>query len=590
MTMGSNDNGFGGNIVDGASSDIEGVLKSVQGSLSRIDSLLKDIGNSFSGLKKSISGGGPAAAPGGTGQGTPAMPTPGAEGSGFGALGMMGGMAASWATDKALSGVMSLYKDAMPSMGNALTTQQLNYNFGVYSGQGRNALIMPKESNQLGFAQRVAQSNRFATVSETGWAALATGMSKSGAIGSNLAPGGGAERLVGAYGSLYQFAGVAPEQASQLASQSMSPQSEIAMMALGYKSPINSRGGVRNPFNIVADVMDATNSGGWTSNGLGVKKEKALQIFKQEARQGGALYQNYEATGQPMEFMEYAPYYQQARQKYEDSGNTDWSSLSRKKQFSLTKELTDIENVEVNPQAGASDNMFVRAMQSMGLSQDVFTGWQAANERINQYLGYLSNLPLLGVIAQAYGYNANASQTEAGTGGVLFFPWLAEHLPDWALPDYLTGSAGGGEPIPSLEGHPMKGWDSGGTKGGGGGESKIPTGNALGDWNVGKDMISKIHQGEMILPSRIAEAVRTDLASGGRPPQNTPDDVIPTRGELALGGVGGSTGGGGGGSQVTINVSVAQASQEEAVRFAEMVKGILQQETYLSAVGKGHGY
>ena len=42
--------------------------------------------------------------------------------------------------------------------------------------------------------------------------------------------------------------------------------------------------------------------------------------------------------------------------------------------------------------------------------------------------------------------------------------------------------------------------------------------------------------------------------------------------------------------QVTINLSVAQASQEEAVRFAEMVKGILEQETYLSAVGKGHGY
>lgn len=574
--MGPGDNGFGGNIVDGASSDIEGVLKSIQGSLSRIDSLLKDIGNSFSGLKQSIGGGGAPAA-GGTGAGTPAMPTPGAEGSGFGALGMLGGMGASWLTDKALGGVMSLYKDIIPNVGNALTHQQLNYNFGIYAGRTANSLVQNGMSGQ-GFAQQLAAYNKFGSSSTTGYSALSTGLMKMGAISGT---GRGAISTASGFADLYQYAGVTNEQAVQLAQQSIGPQTEISMMALGYKSPVKANGEARNPFAIASEIMDATTGGrGFSSK----------QDFKRQWRDGGILHANFEATGQPMEYLEIMPYIQDARTEYEKSGK-DWNELSTKQQIEQTKTLTGLTDTQLNPQASESENTTIKALTEMGLSKSVFEGWKAANDRINQYLGYLSNLPLLDPIAKAYGYNAKTQTMEGGLAATGLIPaflgFLGIPLPDgWGM-----NGEGNSTPV-SLDqlganNNPLADPKSAGTSVGK--DISVPTGNALGDWNVGKDMISKIHQGEMILPSRIAESVRADLASGGRPPQNTPSDAVPPRGELALGGVGGAPGSSGP-TQVTINLEVAQASQEEAVRFAEMVKGILEQEDYLRAVGKGHGY
>lgn len=583
--MGPEDNGFGGNIVNGAASDIEGVLKSVQGSLTRIDSLLKDIGSSFANMKKSVgSGGGPPVA-GNTGQATPAMPTPGADSSGFGAMGMFGGMAASWISDKALSGAMSVYKDAMPSIGDALTYQQLNYNFGVYAGRNANSLIQPGSTGR-GFAQQLSTLNKFGTSSSTGYAAMSTGLMKTGAIAGT---GRGSLSVASGFADLYPYAGVTNEQAVQLANQSIGPQTEISMMALGYKSPVKADGSARNPFAIASEIMDATTGGrGFSSK----------QSFKRQWRDGGLLHANFEATGQPMEYMEIMPYIQDARTEYEKSGK-DWNELSTKQQIEQTKTLTGLTDTQLNPQASDSENMTYKALKDMGLSKAVFDTWKAANDRINQYMGYLSNLPLLDPIARAYGYNARTQEMEGGLTATTIIPAIASFfgidIPgNWGMTGEGNSTKVGldqlgstGSPIPEgSAGHPP---DTGYGVKGGDATAGLPTGNALGDWNVGKDMISKIHQGEMILPSRIAESVRADLASGGRPPQNTPSEAIPPRGELSLGNVG-ATGVGGSAAQVTINVSVAQASQEEAVRFAEMVKGILQQETYLSAVGKGHGY
>ena len=56
--------------------------------------------------------------------------------------------------------------------------------------------------------------------------------------------------------------------------------------------------------------------------------------------------------------------------------------------------------------------------------------------------------------------------------------------------------------------------------------SGLTVSSALGRWNVEQDTESRIHQGEMIIPSRIATQIRKDLSEGGRPIQETPQEVL----------------------------------------------------------------
>ena len=136
-------------------------------------------------------------------------------------------------------------------------------------------------------------------------------------------------------------------------------------------------------------------------------------------------------------------------------------------------------------------------------------------------------------------------------------------------------------------------------------------GHAEGDTNVSKDQNTRIHQGEMIVPSRIATAVRkelgladsfgsTDLGSGAEmaPTKGTSfiDSVMtPTRmldpsAYVAAASSPAPSSGGGPAPNVTINVSVQQASEEEARRLAETVKKYLKDDRFLSGVGLGQVY
>lgn len=84
-----------------------------------------------------------------------------------------------------------------------------------------------------------------------------------------------------------------------------------------------------------------------------------------------------------------------------------------------------------------------------------------------------------------------------------------------------------------------------------------------GAWAISNDQIAKIHQGEMILPASIAEAVRTSLRSG-------------------LQGGGGT---GGGARQVVIQVTVREATDADAIRLAKKVKTLLDEDTMLDTIG-----
>lgn len=573
-------NGLNGNILTGVSSGITDVLSSIQTSLDRIDTLLKDIGTSFATMQKQAKGisSGPGGS-GGTGSSTPAMTTPGGDmsaGVGPMALGAMGG---SWVMDKAMGATMSLYKDIIPTTASALTLEQLRFNYGRYTSPGSTPLTMAGNQG-MGMAQQLQRANMTGTSSIPGYAAMLTGMAKQGGLtGSNQQ----VINTASAYADLYKYEGVTSEQAVELQAQQISPSSEIAMMALGYKSPRKADGGAENPYVIADDFLTRMTGGRGFRN---------IQQYNLHATKGGFLYSNFEAANVPLEYLGYTRAMTEARLKYEKEGGNDWNELSMKEKIQTTKDLTGVDDPNQSPQAAESATMAVKALTELGLSKAVVDGWAAANERMNQYLGYLSNLPYLERIATGSGYNSVAQNIEGGLSGLIAVPFIGGILnslfgngPSGGLEG--LGITGEGDPIGT--GVPLTQDQYG----------ELPS-NALGEWNVSTDQISKIHQGEMILPSRIAESVRRDLASGGREPQNTPTDLLPTRGSVALAptsevsdqqmSIGPVAGPGTAPAQVTINVSVARASEDEAVRLAQRVKDILDQDHYLRAVGKGHGY
>jgi hypothetical protein len=82
---------------------------------------------------------------------------------------------------------------------------------------------------------------------------------------------------------------------------------------------------------------------------------------------------------------------------------------------------------------------------------------------------------------------------------------------------------------------------------------------------IEKDQTANIHQGEMIIPNRIAEAVRTELRKGSTKNKQN----------------------GSGGGGVTINLTLQRATETEAIQFAKRVKSYLDEDDELESIGSG---
>jgi len=95
---------------------------------------------------------------------------------------------------------------------------------------------------------------------------------------------------------------------------------------------------------------------------------------------------------------------------------------------------------------------------------------------------------------------------------------------------------------------------------------------AEGEWNVESDQIARIHHGEMVLPNRVASAVREELALGQTSgPVNS--RTSPKKG--------------GEGTTVNIYLTVQRASDQEAVQFAHKVKRLIDDDQELLSIGSG---
>jgi hypothetical protein len=122
----------------------------------------------------------------------------------------------------------------------------------------------------------------------------------------------------------------------------------------------------------------------------------------------------------------------------------------------------------------------------------------------------------------------------------------------------------------------IAGVTAGNINGGSNQSIKTPSrsGKAEGDWNVSKDQITRIHQGEMVLPATVATAVRNELSNPANAGRMGLAEKAPS-------------GSGGGGANVTINVTVQRASDAEAMRFAREVKRIIERDQEMSTLGLG---
>lgn len=580
------DNGAGGNVLQGVGTDVGGLLSDIESSLTRISDTLKSISTSFTDIQKGMKGGGGSVSAGNTGSGAPAMSTPG-EGMGGGggfpggmAVGSLATMLSGATTDKLTSGLTSLYMDAIPQTSTALTMQQLNYQFGIYNGNGKplidnNAPFGAAE----GMAADLLRLNPAAAGTSTvGYAELLTGLARTGLMGSSDDVTS-RTNPASSFADLSLIAGISPSEAVAAGNQSVSPESEIAMLALGYDSPIGKDGSANSPFEIANEVLDRFTGG---EGGFENKDEMDLQY-----RKGGGLWANFQATGQPDVYREFYPFIQKAKEKYESSGEPqgDWSKLDWKQRETITKDLTEVDNPDVNPAAQEGLSTAATALRDIGMTKEIVTAWNDANVKQREYLGYLSNLPYLEQIAAASGWNTVAQNLNTGLAGLIGGTWIGDRLglasnAGGSAVSALTGDgavAGTNIPLSELPGAPSRpGADTG---------AGAAVSNALGDWNVSADTDSRIHQGEMILPSRIAESVRRDLVGGGRPPQNTPSDISSTVSAATITQQAPATP-----PSVTINVSVERASEEEAVMLARKVQNILTQEDYLTAVARGGGY
>lgn len=157
---------------------------------------------------------------------------------------------------------------------------------------------------------------------------------------------------------------------------------------------------------------------------------------------------------------------------------------------------------------------------------------------------------------------AVAAPLAAGTlaaGGVAALgfgaKWAVEHFTDY---DERMGTPGAGKAAEAIA-------DAGSSRyqGSSGG---YPT-MSKGDWFVEADQDGRVHYGEMILPARVAQAVRDELALGKT---SAP-----------------ASRGGGGGTTVNINLTVQRATDQEAIYFANKVKRLIDSDAELHAIGQG---
>jgi hypothetical protein len=89
-----------------------------------------------------------------------------------------------------------------------------------------------------------------------------------------------------------------------------------------------------------------------------------------------------------------------------------------------------------------------------------------------------------------------------------------------------------------------------------------------GEWFVESDQVAQIHYGEMVVPNRIATAVREELAVGKTSPVAKKEGTI-----------------------VNINLTIQKASDQEAVYFAQKVKRLIEDDRELMSIGSGRmGY
>lgn len=179
------------------------------------------------------------------------------------------------------------------------------------------------------------------------------------------------------------------------------------------------------------------------------------------------------------------------------------------------------------------------------------------------------------------------------------FADATEHLADFNkwLGDLMDGPAGPflkwvervGATKETGEAGGMPGWLATGL-------AFLPKPFAEGDTNVPSDSVVKVHQGEMILPARIATAVRGELGLGSDNKFNASHETKFVSSVMAQDqsrSMDLSSPSSNGGSSnptppvVNITVNVQQASEAEARRLADMVQKYLKSGTELSGVGLG---
>lgn len=97
-------------------------------------------------------------------------------------------------------------------------------------------------------------------------------------------------------------------------------------------------------------------------------------------------------------------------------------------------------------------------------------------------------------------------------------------------------------------------------------------GKAEGDWFVERDQNARIHYGEMVLPNRVADAVREELALGQTSGPISNRTAPKKRGE---------------GTIVNIYLTVQKASDQEAIWFAGRVKRLMEADDELVSIGTG---
>lgn len=624
--MGGGQNNNGGAVLSGVSSGLSGLLSGIEASLQRIHSTLQSIDTDFMRMKANSAGTGAATTggSGGTGAGTPAA-----------RIGQAGIAAAGVATtikgaNAVMGGIQGALKDAIPTLATALTNQQLGFNFGMYTGQGFGMGGRPlfqsggPGTGSTGLLPELLRGNRGGASSGQGYTNMLAGFAQLGFVGTQK---GGMFDLANSWANMYKNTGLTNEQAVGVAAQMASAESNNMATALGYGGTRNLDGTLKTPQEMAEELLRAT----FTRGSFG-KKDLLRQV-----QPDGALAFNAAAAGMDPAIVEQARVSGMAAIKYRRQTGEDFFDLSAKKQQEFIEKYTDM--AKESPAYSESTTETLKALLDLGLTREVFDAWDFANREIQKYLVHLSELPApLKEIAKLSAIWGTLKTTE---GGALAVGTVNSLNGDTELLDMLKETLGlgglGGKDGPSLNvggkevyltdvagplvdlilgdsqghaeaerivaekyGYPYDensgsktGWEQLTESDGWNAAvdwlaDKLP-GRAEGDWNVSKNQISKIHQGEMVLPSRIAESVRKDLLSGGRPPQGTPAESLPSR-ELPSHSMEGSAAGGSSVNNFTINVSVQQASEAEAVMLARRVRELIDQDQYLVSIGKGHGY